>query len=99
MNTFLKVLLFIVVALLAIKFLPFLLLPVLIAGVGLLLMVGLVVAGVATVAGVGVAAVVAILAVLTAIVVVLAPLWIPVLVVIGLVALIRRSTRPAVAAR
>ena len=43
MNTFLKVLLFILLGLLAIKFLPFLLLPVLIGGIGVLLMVGLVV--------------------------------------------------------
>jgi hypothetical protein len=93
MKTFLKVLLFVLLGLLAIKLLPFVLFPVLVAGVGLLLACGLAFGGIAAVAGVGVAAVVAVVAVLVVLLAVLSPIWIPVLAVVGLIALIRRSSR------
>lgn len=82
MKTFLKVLLLVIIALIAIKLLP------LTIGLGFaagLLLVGLVVAGLSLIAGVAVLALV-----LGA---VLAPVWIPVLLLVGLIALIRRATR------
>ena len=69
MKTFLKVLLFVLLGLLAIKLLPFVLVPVFVAGISLL--------------------VVALVALLVTLLAVLSPIWIPVLAVIGLIALIR----------
>lgn len=93
MKTFLKVLLFVLLGLLAIKLLPFVLFPVVVAGAGLLLAVGLAFAGIAAVAGIGVAVVVALVALLVVLLTVLSPIWIPVLAIVGLIALIRRSGR------
>lgn len=93
MKTFLKVLLFVLLAVLAIKLLPFFLVPVLFVGAGLLLIAGLAFGGLAAVAGVGIAFLVALLAVVVVLVAVLAPIWIPVLAVIGLIALVRRSNQ------
>lgn len=87
MKTFLKVLLLVVVALVAIKLLPLTIGLGFVAG---LLLVGLMAAGLSLLAGIAVLAVV-----LGA---VLAPIWIPVLLIVGLVALIRRATRKRVAA-
>ena len=93
MKTFLKVLLFVLLGLLAIKLLPFLLIPVFVGGIGLLLAGGLAFGGVAAVAGIGVAVVVALVAILVTLLAVLSPIWIPVLAVVGLIALIPRSSR------
>jgi hypothetical protein len=93
MKTFLKVLLFVLLGLLAIKLLPFVLLPVFVVGIGLLLAGGLAFSGIAAAAGIGVAVLVAVVALLVVLVAVLSPIWIPVLAVVGLIALIRRSSR------
>jgi hypothetical protein len=95
MKTFLTVLVYVLLALLAIKLLPFLLLPVLIGGVGLLIAAGLTFGGVALVAGVGVAAVVLVIGLLIVLLAVLAPIWIPILAIVGLIALIRGSNHGA----
>lgn len=81
-KTFLKVLLLVILALVAIKLLP------LTIGLGFatgVLLVGLVMAGLSLLAGIAVIALV-----LGA---VLAPVWIPVLLLVGFIALIRRMTR------
>jgi hypothetical protein len=93
MKTFLTVLVYVLLALLAIKLLPFLFLPVLVAGVGLLIAAGLAFGGVAAVAGMGIAAAVLILGVLIVLVTILSPIWLPILAIVGLIALIRRSNR------
>jgi hypothetical protein len=80
MKTFLKVLLIAALLVLAIKLSPVLF---------FLAIAGLAAAGLLGVMGVSLAA--ALLAVLTALVFVLAPIWIPVLIVVGLVHLIRRD--------
>jgi hypothetical protein len=80
MKTFLKVLLIAALLVLAIKLSPVLF---------FLAIAGLAAAGLLGVMGVSLAA--ALLAVLTALVFVLAPIWIPVLIVFGLVHLIRRD--------
>jgi hypothetical protein len=95
MKLFLKVLLYVLLALVAIKLLPFFLFPVLIGGGGLLLVAGLAFGGFVTVAGLGVAAAAALLAVVIALAAALSPIWIPILAVVGIVALIRRSNRTA----
>lgn len=82
MKTFLKILLLVSVALVAIKLLP------LTIGVGFavgLLLVGLVMAGLSLLAGIAVIGL--------ALGAVLAPVWIPALLLVGLIALIRRMTR------
>jgi hypothetical protein len=93
MKTFLKVFLILLLALVALKFLPFVLVPFLIGGLGLLLAVALAFGGLATAAGVGLAVLAAIVAVLAVVVAVLSPIWIPVLAVMGLLALLRRPNR------
>ena len=98
MKTFLKFVLCVLLVILAIKFLPVLLFPFVVGGLGLTLILALAFAAVATVAGVGVTAVVAIAGVLLALVAVLSPIWIPVLAIIGVIALIRRSNRAPVVA-
>jgi hypothetical protein len=95
MKTFLQVLLCVLLALVAIKLLPFVLFPALIGGGALLLIAGLAFGGVVTVAGLGVAAVATLLAVVIALIAALSPIWVPVLAVVGIVALIRRSNRTA----
>lgn len=82
MKTFLKILLLVSVALVAIKLLP------LTIGVGFavgLLLVGLVMAGLSLLAGIAVIGL--------ALGAVLAPVWIPALLLVGLIVLIRRMTR------
>ncbi|MEO6244409.1 MAG: hypothetical protein ABIQ12_03155 [Opitutaceae bacterium] len=82
MNSFLKIFLLVVLVLVAIKLLPL----TLAAGCVLGLAVGvLMIAGVSALAGV--------LAVAVGVVAALAPLWIPVLAVVGLIAVIRRLNR------
>ncbi len=90
MKTFLKILLAAALLLIAIKLSPILFIGALI---------GLVVAGVLGV--VGLSLVVALLAVVIAFAVALSPIWVPVLVIVGLVALFKRNERntpPPVAA-
>ncbi len=80
MKTFLKVLLMAAILIIAIKFSP-------VIFVGAL--VGLVVA--AVLGAVGISLVGALLAVVVAFAVALSPIWIPVLVIMGLVSLFRKS--------
>jgi len=84
MKTFLKILLLAALLVLAIKFSPVLFL----CAIG-----GLAVAAVLGV--VGFSFIIGLLAVLLALAVALSPIWIPVLVIMGLVALFRRDERPA----
>lgn len=85
MNTFLKVLLCVIAVLLALKFLPVLMGFVFLGALAALLTAALLLGGVG-------AGLLALLAVALVTVAVLAPIWIPVLVVIGMIALIRRCT-------
>lgn len=89
MNTFLKVLLLAVLLVVAIKFSPVLFVAAL---------AGLIVA--ALLGAVGITLIAGLLAVVLALAVALSPIWIPVLVVLGLVSLFRKSERtpPPVAA-
>ena len=92
MNTFLKVLLCLVLGIVAIK-LPLLVLPVILVGLALLVVGILLGGGVAAVAGVGLAILTGLLVVTVVLVAALSPIWIPVLAIVGLIALIRRSGR------
>jgi hypothetical protein len=89
MNTFLKILLIAVLLVVAIK-----LGPVIFFGA----LVGLLAAAVLGIVGISLIA--ALLAIVIALVVALAPIWIPVLAIMGIVSLCRRNghTPPAVAA-
>ena len=87
MNTFLKVLLLAALLIVAIKFSPVIFLGAL---------AGLIIAAVLGVVGISLVA--ALLAVVLALAVALSPIWIPVLVVLGLVSLFRKSERPPTAA-
>ncbi len=93
MNTFLKVLIVLVAVVVAFKLLPVLMLPVVLGAVGLLLFAVLLIGGVAAMAGVGLAGITAILAVGLVVLTALSPVWVPVLVIVGLIALIRHGTR------
>ena len=99
MKTFLlgcgKVLLVLVLAIVLVHLWPITVVPftvgfVLVLGLGTILMVGLVAAG-----AVGVAAVVGLLAGAIALLAVLSPVWIPVLVVAGIVWLVKKSGGPS----
>jgi hypothetical protein len=84
MKTFLKILLLVVVALVAIKLLPI----ALVAGcVAAALVAVLAILGVSLAAAVVVAALV--------VAAVLSPIWLPVLVIVGVIALCKRLSRPA----
>lgn len=91
MNTFLKVLLFVILGLVCLKLLPFLFIPVALAFAGLLAVGALLMGGVATVAATGLTVVAGILAVALVLVAALSPIWIPVLAIVGLVSLCRRG--------
>lgn len=80
MNTFLKVVLLVLAAVIAVKLLPF------VFGLGCLL-AGLLLGGLAF----GISAVAAFLACMIAIVAVLAPIWLPILALVGLIVLIKRG--------
>jgi hypothetical protein len=85
MNTFLKVFLLVVAAVVAVKLLPLTL------GLGFLL--GLLLIGLL---GVGLSLVAVVVVAVVGLAAVLAPIWIPVLAIVGLVALIRKlSAKPA----
>jgi hypothetical protein len=92
MNNFLKVSLCVIGAFIAIRVLPVLMVPLVLGGLALLLIGGLLFGGVVALAGSGLAA----LAVLLVLGAALAPIWIPILAVVGLVSLLRRGTRTAV---
>ena len=81
MKTFLKVLLLVVAALIAVKFLPHLFVFGWILGAAI---VGLLALGVSVAA--------AMVGAMIALLVLLAPIWIPVLALVGLIMLIKRST-------
>ena len=93
MKTALKILLGVVLALVAIKLLPILLFPIGIGLVALLVVVAVALAVVLAVAGAGFAAAGVILGVAVALLAALSPVWVPVLAVVGLIALCRRSRR------
>jgi hypothetical protein len=80
-------------AVVAIKLLPLVLAVTAISAAVLLVVAGLLFSGVAAVAGVGVAALVALLVPVIVLAAVLSPIWIPVLIVVGIIGLIRRSNR------
>ena len=82
MNTFLKVVLVLLAAVVAIKLLPL-----------TLLCFGLLCAAVATVAALGVSAVAIVLGIGLTLAVLLSPLWVPILAVVGIVALVRAGSR------
>lgn len=83
MKTFLKVLLLAALLIIAIKFSPFIFLGA-IAGLILAVVLG----------AVGLSLVAALIAVVLALALALSPIWIPVLVVLGLISLFRKSERP-----
>lgn len=87
MKTFLKVVLLVIAAVIAVKLLPLTL------GLGILLGVSIV-----GLAAVGVSALALILGLGVVLVAVLSPIWIPVLAIVGLVALVKRSGRPSATA-
>ena len=87
MKTFLKVVLLVIAAVIAVKLLPLTL------GLGILLGVSIV-----GLAAVGVSALALILGLGLVLAAVLSPIWIPVLAIVGLVALIKRSSRPSATA-
>lgn len=93
MKTFLKVLLFVMLALVALKFLPALLFPFVVAGLGCLLILAVLASGVAAVASVGLCVLAGVVAIALAGLAVLSPIWIPVLAIAGLIALIKRASR------
>jgi H+/Cl- antiporter ClcA len=85
MKTFLKVFLIVVLSLLAIKFVPFMFLGA---------MVGLLIAALLGMLGLGLVA--ALLAVAIALALALSPIWIPVLIVMGVISLFKKlNDRPA----
>jgi len=85
MKTFLKVFLIVVLSLLAIKFVPFMFLGA---------MVGLLIAALLGMLGLGLVA--ALLAVAIALALALSPIWIPILIVMGVISLFKKlNDRPA----
>lgn len=87
MKTFLKVVLLVIAAVIAVKLLPLTL------GLGILLGLTLVV-----LAAVGVSFFALVLGLGVVLAAVLSPIWIPVLAIVGLVALIKRSSRSSATA-
>ena len=95
MKTFLKVLLILIAAVIAIKLLPVLLV---IGGVGIggLLLAGcLLVAAVGVLATLGLSIAAAVVAVALIVTVALSPIWVPIAVVLGIIALVRKTPRTA----
>ena len=93
MNTFGKILLFTLVALVVIHLCPILLVPVML-GVAAMLVIGtLLVGGVAAVLGTGLSLVAGVLAVVLVLLAVLAPIWLPLLAIYGLVKLCSRNRK------
>lgn len=84
MNPFLKVLLIAIGVIVALKVLPF-----------ALVMGGLALAGIAAAAIAGLSLVAALLGAAFVVAVLLSPIWVPVLMIVGVIALCRRSQTPA----
>ena len=98
MKTFLKVVLILIAAVIVVKLLPAL---VLIGGLSLggLVLVGLGLLAVGGVLGaVGLSVAAALLGIAAVVALALSPVWVPVLVIVGIVALVRRSSRRSVTA-
>ena len=93
MNTFWKVLLVILAVLLAIKLLPAFLLVPFVIGLPLLALAECVFGGLATIATVGLVLVTVLAVVTLVLLAVLSPIWIPLLLIVGLVALIARAAK------
>lgn len=95
MKTFLKIVLFLVLGLVAVKLCPLLLAPALASVMVMLALGGVVLAGLATVAATGLTLTAVLLGVVLLVLAVLSPVWVPVLALIGLISLFRR--RPTAA--
>lgn len=93
MTTFLKIVLCVIAAILAIKLLPVLLAPVLLVGLVALLLAGLLLGSAGLVASIGVALLAGFFVLALVLLAVLSPIWIPVLLIVGLVALLRKVAR------
>lgn len=93
MKTFWKVLLIVVLALVAIKLLPVLIVPVIVLAFAAMVATVLLLGGFGVIAAAGLGVLAGLLAVVLTVLAVLSPIWIPVLVVIGIVALVRRANR------
>jgi hypothetical protein len=83
MNTFLKVVLLVIAAVIAIKLLPLAFAVFCLFGGILIGLLALGLSALATMVGLGVA-----------FVAVLSPIWVPLLAIVGIIALIKRSNRP-----
>ncbi len=95
MKTFLKVLLVFAIAALVIHLWPVAAVPLALGGM-IALLIGLVFAGgVAVVGGVLLTVVCALVGVLIALAAASSPIWLPILAIVGLVALLRRGSRTA----
>jgi len=95
MNTFGKILLVTLLALVAIHVFPVLLVPLVLAGLALLI-TGLALAGgLIGVAATGLTLVAGVLAVLLVVAALLAPIWLPGLAIYGIVVLCRRNSKVA----
>jgi hypothetical protein len=93
MRTFVKVLLVVLAAIVALRLLPLLMASFALSGAGLLLGGILLTGGIAAALGVGFVVLIALLVVALVVAAALSPIWIPVLLVVGLIALIRRCSR------
>lgn len=95
MNTLGKILLFTLLALVALHFFPLLLIPAGLALAALLALGALLVGVLAALLGTGLSLVAGVLAVVLVVVAVLAPIWLPALAIYGLVSLCRRNPKVA----
>ena len=93
MNTFLKILLFVLAALLVLHFWPLAVAPFLVIAGAVLLLGTVAASGVAVIVSVVVGVLGSVLGLVCALAAVLSPIWIPVVLVLGIVALVRRSSR------
>ena len=95
MKTFWKVLLFILVGLVCLHFLPVLLVPVVLGFLAMLAVGALLLGGLASVAATGLSVIAGILVVVLVLLAVLSPIWVPVLAIVGLISLFRRNSKAA----
>ena len=93
MKTFLKVVLLFAVVALLIHLWPLAAVPLAIGGVIALIVGAVLASGVAVIGGVLVTLVCALVGVLLTVAVAASPIWLPILAIIGLVALVRRGSR------
>lgn len=94
MKTFWKVLLFILVGLVCLRFLPVLLIPMVLGLLAMFAIGALLLGGLATVAATGISVIGGTLVVVLVLLAALSPIWVPVLAIVGLVSLFRRGNRP-----